>query len=71
MEIFVQLGLFFFYWKTLEKASKEGKSSQTFPWKVGCQLYGVEQEVRGRIEGGAGRIAARQRQEKRARGKYA
>lgn len=66
MELFVQLGLF--YWKNLERASKEGKNRDTFPWKVGWWMCGgrhsdgrkYEQEVRGRVEGG-GRIAARQR----------
>lgn len=61
MEIFVQLGLFL-YKKNLEKASKDGKSSQMFPWKVGCQLYGGEREVRGRTEDRVGGRTAKQRQ---------
>ena len=52
-----------FYWKNLEKASKEGKKQRRFSMESGVVVVwgrhseGIkyEQEVRGRVEEGAGK----------------
>lgn len=72
----MQLGLF--YWTNLEKSVKEGKQQRRFSMESGVLVvWGrhsegrkYEREVKGRVEEGVGRIAAKQRDRQEGKSRF-